>query len=72
VADITDERIAKAVRDGEDAFWAAVAEQFPEAESGDLAPDAAFALKRAMKMAVRAWVDANVTSRDSDDLGVEG
>ncbi len=67
MAEITEERIAKAVRDGEDAFWAVIAEQFSEAESGDLAPDASLALTRAMEKAVRAWIDANVTS----DLGVK-
>jgi hypothetical protein len=66
VAEITDDRIAKAVRDSEDAFWSVIAEQFPEAESGDLAPDASLALTRAMEKAVRAWIDANVPS----DLGV--
>jgi hypothetical protein len=62
MAEITEQRITGAVRDAEDAFWAVVAEQFPEAESGDLAPDAALSLTRAMEKAVRAWIDANVTS----------
>jgi hypothetical protein len=66
MAEITDERIANAVRDGEDAFWAVIAEQFPEAEGGDLAPDASIQLTIAMEKAVREWIDTNVTS----DLGV--
>lgn len=43
-------------------FWSAVAETFPDATSGDLAPDVAVSLKRAMERAVRAWDDANVTT----------
>ena len=39
MAEITEARVKRAVRDGEDAFWAVMAKQFPEAESGDLAPD---------------------------------
>ena len=66
MAEITEERISNAVLDGEDAFWAVIAEQFPEAESGDLVPDASMALTRALEKAVRAWIDANITS----DLGV--
>jgi hypothetical protein len=72
MAEITEERITEAVQDGEDAFWAAVVELFPEAKSGDLAPDAAHALSRAMEGAIRAWVDANITSQDAEDLGVRG
>lgn len=62
MAEITEQRIEKAVRVGEDAFWSAIAQSFPEAESGDLSPDAAFALTRAMEKAVREWIDANVTT----------
>ncbi len=68
--EITEERIADAVQDAEDAFWAVIAEQFPEADSGDLSPDAAFALTAAMEKAVRAWIDANITSQELEDLGM--
>lgn len=60
-----DERIKSATRKAEDAFWAAVAGEFPEATSGDLDPGAAVSLTQAMERAVRAWVDYNVTP-DSD------
>lgn len=67
MAEVSEQRIEQVVRGGEDAFWAAVAEQFPEAESGDLAPDAAYALTRAMERAVRAWIDANVGDREAGE-----
>ncbi len=60
-------RIKKALNKGEDAFWEAVAAQFPEATSGDLSPDAVFAIRRAMEQAIQAWVDANV-----NELALEG
>lgn len=56
-----EDRIEAAIRKGDDAFWAAVAAQFPEATTGILAPDAAVALSQEMGRAVRAWVDSNVT-----------
>ena len=61
-----EDRIKKALDKGEDAFWAAVAGQFPEATSGDLSPDMSLDLKRTMERAIREWVDANV----GDDLAV--
>lgn len=61
MAEVTDERIRSAVRKGEDAFWAAVAEAFPEATSGDLDPGMAVTLEQTMERAIRAWVDYNIT-----------
>lgn len=61
-----EDRIKTALRNGEDAFWAAVSESFPEATSGDLAPDASHALTRAMERAIEAWVDANVNPAEGD------
>ena len=58
---ITDERIRSAARKGEDAFWAAVAKEFPEATSGDLDPGLAVSLMQTMERAIRAWVDYNIT-----------
>lgn len=56
---IDDDRIKVALREGEDAFWGAVATQFPEARTGDLAPDVAYDLTRAMERAIREWVSTN-------------
>ena len=61
MADVTDERIQTALRNGEDAFWAAVAKAFPEATSGDLDPGLAVGLTQTMERAIRAWVDYNIT-----------
>ena len=55
-----EDRIEKAISKGEDAFWAAVTTQFPEATTGDLSPDMVFTLRRTMERAIREWVDANV------------
>jgi hypothetical protein len=60
-----EERIQDAVEEGEEAFWAAVAQVFPEAESGDLDPGTTVQLKQTMERAVRAWVDFNVTPSDN-------
>jgi hypothetical protein len=46
--------IKEALRAGDDAFWGAVAALFPEAETGDLAPDAGHALTLSMERAIRA------------------
>jgi hypothetical protein len=55
-----EDRIEKALDKGEDAFWAAIAAQFPEAVTGDLSPDMVLTLRRTMERAVREWVNANV------------
>jgi hypothetical protein len=61
---VDNQRIETALNKGEDAFWAAVADQFPEITTGDLSPDAAFALTRAMESAILAWVEANSAYED--------
>jgi hypothetical protein len=68
MAVVTDERIMSATRKAEEAFWEAVAKEFPEATSGDLDPGAAVNLTQAMERAVRTWVDYNVTP-ESDGQG---
>jgi hypothetical protein len=62
-----DNRINAALREGEDAFWEVVAARFPEAKTGDLAPDVAFALTRSMEQAIREWVSANVILKDDGE-----
>ena len=51
----------------EQAFWAAVAESFPEAKSGDLDPMTAVRFSKAAKDAVREWVAWNVTGATDSD-----
>ncbi len=59
---VSDARIKAAVESGESAFWAAVAKEFPEAESGDFDPGMVMSLTQTMERAVGAWVEYNVTS----------
>tara|TARA_Y100000310_G_C20655380_1_gene801714 strand:+ start:131 stop:391 length:261 start_codon:yes stop_codon:yes gene_type:complete len=40
-------------------FWAAVAETFPEVETGDFEPDATHTLRAAMEAAVDRWLYNN-------------
>ena len=58
---VSDARVKAALQMGEDAFWAAVAKEFPEATSGDLDPAITVALTQTMERAIRAWVEYNVT-----------
>lgn len=55
-----DKRAKGARESAEEAFWAAVAEKFPEAKHGDLDPGEAMALQQAMESAIDAWIDSNV------------
>jgi len=52
-------QIDKAVQDGIEAFWEAVAWRFPEIKTGDFAPADAANLEKAMKVAVTAWAKQN-------------
>jgi hypothetical protein len=65
MAVISDARIKSAVREGEDAFWAAVAKEFPEATSGDLDPGMVMSLTQTMERVIRAWVDYNITPQQN-------
>ncbi len=42
-----------------DAFWAKVAEAFPETTTGDFPPDAAFVWNSTMEYAIKIWVELN-------------
>lgn len=53
-------RIARIAEDAQDAFWAVVAERYPNNEGGDFPADAHFAFERACQAAVRAWAESNV------------
>lgn len=57
--DPSPERIKKAVEAGEDAFWQAVADAFPEVKTGDLPPDATVRFLTAAEEAVRTWLYVN-------------
>ncbi len=51
-----DRRADLAATIGERAFWAAVAKEFPEIESGDFPPEATAEFERACNGAVREWL----------------
>jgi hypothetical protein len=55
-----DERTRVVALAAENAFWAAVAEAFPEAEFGDFSPDGAARFAHACHRAVKEWVSCNV------------
>ena len=68
-------RIANAVEEAQEAFWAAIGKAFPEIKTGDFPPDAQAAFDAACESAVETWVTGN--SRDikqdesTDDLTKE-
>lgn len=55
----TEERIEKAVKEAEDAFWSVIAERFPEAETGDMHIDACVRFTDNLNQAVRLWLATN-------------
>lgn len=62
------ERIKDVMYDAQWAFWAVVAEKFPEAKYGDFAPDQTIAFDRACETAITQWVDNNVIDSDEDAI----
>lgn len=64
-------RIHKAVLEAEDAFWAKIAELFPEAKSGDLGMDMAFKLYTLHHEAVTQWVESNVPKQATVEAWTE-
>jgi len=55
----TEERIEKAVKEAEDAFWSVIAERFPEAETGDMYIDACVRFTDNLEHTVRLWLATN-------------
>ena len=64
MATYSNERIEKAVRDADDAFWGVIAEKFPEIKTGDLSPDAVFTLRLAQEKAVKRWLTSNTEDEE--------
>lgn len=54
------EKIKRVAQEAEEAFWAKVAENYPEAQSGDLGWDASCGLSNMMEATIRLWVRYNV------------
>lgn len=59
-----DPRIDAAIAAGLDAFWQAVADVFPDATGGDMAPGDDLALEDGARVAVEAWAHWNLPARD--------
>jgi hypothetical protein len=59
-----DENLAveRHVRAAQDAFWAVIAQRFPEVATGDLPPDADAAFDAACYRVLSAWLAANTGS----------
>ena len=52
-------RIRKVTDKALDAFWSVVAEQFPNAQTGDCSPQTTIALDEAARFAIHEWIAAN-------------
>ena len=53
------DRIKDAVEKAELAFWAEIANEFPEIKTGDFSPDASYELTKSMVDAVKIWLAGN-------------
>ena len=53
------DRIEKAVKNAEFAFWAVIAEEFPEIRKGDVSPWEAMLFGGELQDAVRRWYNDN-------------
>ena len=56
------QRISDVADEAMTAFWAVVAERFPEAKTGDFSPTAQFAFEYSCEMAIRKWLYSNAES----------
>lgn len=54
--------IEQHVRAAQDAFWAVIAERFPEVSTGDLPPDVDAAFDDACHRVVWSWLGSNTGS----------
>lgn len=54
------DRVRDAAERGQQAFWHAIAESFPEATSGDFSPEATLAFEKSLILAVFRWTRNNL------------
>lgn len=59
IEETLDQRMARAVEDADDAFWAVIAERFPEATTGDTDPSATHQYETMRDAFVRHWLTGN-------------
>ena len=62
------DRIEKAVKDAEFAFWAVIAEEFPEIRKGEVTPWEAMLFDCELQDAVRRWYNDNKDEPESEHL----
>ena len=62
------DRIEKAVKNAEFAFWAVIAEEFPEIRKGDVTPWEAMLFDGELQDAVRRWYNDNKDEPESEHL----
>lgn len=67
VGDVPAERIREAVRKARDAFWASIAESFPEVTTGDMSPGDDMALESGTNQVVATWLLWNHPSMNEGD-----
>lgn len=59
MAELTIQRLMKAVSEADTAFWAVIATHYPEASGGDCDPLACYQFTQAQIQAVRGWLNWN-------------
>jgi len=52
-------QIESAVEEAQEAFWAVIAEKFPEVKTGDFPPDASHQFSHHCELAVSIWLRLN-------------
>lgn len=60
-----DEKLREVAREAAEAFWAKVAERYPEAKTGELDVITTVRLDNVMREAVMRWVKYNVPVADA-------
>ena len=55
----TDDEMRQLVDEAEQAFWAVIADKFPEVKTGDFPPDATIEYAKACRLAVDRWLRFN-------------
>lgn len=56
-----DKHFMESIQQAEDAFWAVIVERYPDAESGDFPPGAAYNVEQALIAAAIEWLYWNLS-----------
>ena len=68
----TSPRLTAALMHAQDAFWAKIAECYPEAKSGDFPPDATSIFDDQCEAAVKYWIKLNCPLADTHPVALVG